>query len=224
MDSESSGEEAQARLRKCELAKYDETYFLRDYWAEDLGEGPGNRGLTYHDPNHTERFSLFADLLKEHFDFKSCLDAGCGLGGLVSALLHRGINAQGCEVASYAVANCQQHGLDVERASLTQLPYGDKQFDLVVCSDVLEHLIVFDICDAARELTRVTRQDLVLTINLDNPYKYHPTILSRETWRTVFLRSGKLAHDARIEQVLHDATRVRRPEYEWFCFRREEQD
>lgn len=207
------------RLRAMEASKYDRTYFESEYWAEDLPGRSGNRGLSYDDPDHSKRFSFLADLLCQHFSFNIVLDAGCGLGGVAQGLCTKGKEVRACDLSEYAMNHCCASGLPCVQAGLHDLPFRDQEFDLVFCSDVLEHLIVDDIFDAVRELIRVTRQHLVLTINLDNPYSFHPTILSRETWLSLFLRSGELTHDEETERRLFGAS-LTHPEYDWFCLRR----
>ena len=206
-------------LRAREAQKYDADYFASHYWAEDLPGRCGNRDLSYDDEDHSRRCSLLADLLLQHFQFETVLDAGCGLGGVLANLQLAGKEAQGCDVSEFAVSHCNARGIPCQLASLHDLPFANERFDLVFCSDVLEHLIVDDAIDAVHELTRVTRRNLVLTINLDNPYRFHPTILSRDTWISLFLRSTELTNDESSERLVRVASNAR-PEYDWFCFRR----
>jgi len=213
------GTENQQALREREIARYDQAYFSTHYWAEDIGKkGGGNRGLSYSDPLHIQRFAFLADRLVSGFEFKTCLDAGCGMGGMMNELIGRGKVAAGCDASPTAILSCQERGLRVKQARLDNLPYPSNSFDLVFCSDVLEHLLVFDIHNAATELVRVARQFLVLTINLDNPYEFHPTILSRSTWMSLFLSIPNVAHLSQVERDIQENSDDRHPEYEWFCF------
>lgn len=204
-------------FRAKEISKYDKNYFDHHYWAEDLSGQSGNRSLSYDDPDHSKRFAFLSQLLLANFQFDTCLDAGCGLGGLVSQLTTNNKSVIGCEVSEHAVNQCQQRGMQCRLAALHDLPFHNEQFDLVFCSDVLEHLIVDDIFDAISELIRVTKRDLVLSINLDNPYEFHPTILSRDTWYSHFLRTGLLTRNVQAEASLQKAS-MDHSEYEWFCF------
>lgn len=204
-------------FRLNEIRKYDSKYFEHHYWAEDLPGQSGNRGLSYDDPDHSKRFAFLSQLLLENFRFETCLDAGCGLGGLVDQLASNNKNAIGCEASEFAVEQCRQRGVQCELAALHHLPFKDEQFDLVFCSDVLEHLIFLDIIDAVSELIRVTKHNLVLSINLDNPYEFHPTILSRDNWYSLFLGEGQLIRNVQTETTLQNSS-IGYPEYEWFCF------
>ncbi len=81
------------------------------------------------------------------------LDAGCGTG---RHLVEYGVlgEAHGIDPSPAAVEACHRRGLDqVVAAPIERLPYGDASFDLVLATDVLEHLP--DDAVALRELRRV---------------------------------------------------------------------
>jgi SAM-dependent methyltransferase len=92
------------------------------------------------------------------------LDAGCGTGRNLQRYAQLG-PAQGVEPSPEAVEFCRRRGLDnVRQAGLEQLPFEPGSFDLLVVTDVLEH--VDDDAVALRELRRVAATDasLVLTV------------------------------------------------------------
>ena len=81
------------------------------------------------------------------------LDAGCGTG---RNLLEFGTpgSAAGVDFSPEAVQFCRLRGLDgVQVAEVEALPFADASFDLVLATDVLEH--VQDDLVALRELRRV---------------------------------------------------------------------
>jgi SAM-dependent methyltransferase len=91
------------------------------------------------------------------------LDAGCGTGRNLVDLGKLG-EASGVDDSERAVEFCRKRGLaDVRRASLTELPFEDATFDLILLADVIEH--VDDDAGALAELRRVARDgaDLVVT-------------------------------------------------------------
>jgi SAM-dependent methyltransferase len=49
-------------------------------------------------------------------------------------------------------------------ASVTSLPFGNGQFDLVVCCEVLEHLPFSEFSPALREIRRVARHKVILSL------------------------------------------------------------
>jgi SAM-dependent methyltransferase len=81
------------------------------------------------------------------------LDAGCGTGRNLADLGALG-PATGVDDSERAVEFCRERGLtDVRQASLTELPFEDASFELILLADVIEH--VSDDAGALRELRRV---------------------------------------------------------------------
>jgi len=132
----------------------------------------------YHSANHhkyTRRnpvaavhLARFADLLARRlrpFAPATLLDAGCGEGFATDSLARRlpGVVATGVDVSAGAVAYARERfGGTYETGSLYALPYPDRAFDAVVCSEVLEHLDAPD--RALAEVHRVARRVLVVTV------------------------------------------------------------
>jgi ubiquinone/menaquinone biosynthesis C-methylase UbiE len=96
----------------------------------------------------------------------SVLDAGCG-EGIVAAWLSRalpeaalvGVDARPDAVSEFRARN---PGVRAEVGDLYELPFGDSEFDVVMAIEVLEH---FERpADALRELARVARTAVVLTV------------------------------------------------------------
>lgn len=91
------------------------------------------------------------------------LDAGCGTGRNLLEFGSLG-DASGVDPSPDAVAFCHRRGLDgVRLGGLEALPFEAGEFDLLLASDVLEH--VEDDRGALRELSRVAtpRASLVIT-------------------------------------------------------------
>jgi SAM-dependent methyltransferase len=92
------------------------------------------------------------------------LDAGCGTGRNLVELGRLGA-AEGVDSSEDAVTFCRRRGLDgVRQAELAELPYEDGRFDVVVATDVIEH--IEDDARALAELRRVARPGgrLVVTV------------------------------------------------------------
>lgn len=208
-------------LRKREQAKYTKWYFENMYWVEDFPGKKHYRTFNYSDPTHKKRFKYLTKVLTTHFKFNTVLDTGCGMGHIVRNLLGLGYKVKGVEVSKDAIKfympDLEKRGL-VILAGVEKLPFRDSQFDLVFSSDVMEHIPKFDIQVSISELIRVCKRYLVLTINLDHPYKYHPTILSRKIWETMFLSTGRLKHLKDLQQRIENKTKKQYNEYDWFVF------
>lgn len=86
------------------------------------------------------------------------LDAGCGTG-ITLEWLHRYSaphDVVGVDVSEHALDFCRARGhTSVANESVENLPYDDASFDLVVCNDVIQHLV--DDREALREFWRVLR-------------------------------------------------------------------
>lgn len=70
------------------------------------------------------------------------LDIGCGSGGLLRDLRGRGYrNLHGLEISGYAIGRLHAEGFEVHYGRLPSIPLPDAQFDVVIASQVLEHVI-----------------------------------------------------------------------------------
>jgi SAM-dependent methyltransferase len=93
------------------------------------------------------------------------LDAGCGTGRNLVEFGAIGPTA-GVEASAEAVAFCCERGLqNVKCAGLESLPFGPREFDLLLACDVLEH--VLDDAGALNELLRVA--DIGATLIITAP-------------------------------------------------------
>lgn len=100
---------------------------------------------------------------------ESVLEAGCGKGFLAKKLSEKfNVTAVDFVLDAKLVSNNPQ--IDFAAANLEKLPYGDGQFDTVVCTHTLEH--VPDIQKAVAELRRVARERLIVVVPKQRPYKY----------------------------------------------------
>lgn len=97
------------------------------------------------------------------------LEVGCGPGDLAGRLLSRldsrfsidyiGIDLSPEEIVK-ARTNCPK--LKFEVASATALPFSDREFDLVIACEVLEHLHEPSLATA--ELARVTKHSAIVSV------------------------------------------------------------
>jgi len=100
----------------------------------------------------------------------STLDAGCGEGeALVRLGQLVGERIAAVDLSSYSIGRVAQRipAVDARVASVTELPFGDSSFDLVLCLEVLEHLD--DPAVAVSELGRVAARHVVVSVPFE-PY------------------------------------------------------
>lgn len=97
-------------------------------------------------------------------DVRTVLDAGCG-DGRVSMALSDQYRVVGIDV-SYSALSREARRRRVAGV-LTQLPFRDRAFDLVLISEVIEHIPAHALPQVLGELRRVSRQYVLVTV----PYR-----------------------------------------------------
>ena len=121
------------------------------------------------------KFKCVSAALASALPCASLLDAGCGDGRYLAALPTLGpmpARVVGIDIADSilrtAGAAASKAGVDAElvRANLEALPSADGHFDVVLCTQVIEH--VLDVLLALRELHRVLQPGGTLIISTDN--------------------------------------------------------
>jgi SAM-dependent methyltransferase len=121
---------------------------MQDYYEELWEQLPERREL----PDFERRRGF---LLSEVRVGQGVLDLGCGAGEFTALAAEAGATAVGMEAAEAALkrARAQHPGLDFRRAGIGEpLPLEDNSFDVVWCSEVIEH-----VADTARWLSEVRR-------------------------------------------------------------------
>lgn len=93
------------------------------------------------------------------------LDAGCGTGSNLEHFIRYG-RAFGIDVSQEALNFCRVRGVQVARASVLTLPFGDEAFDCVASFDVLYHRWIEDDGVAIKELCRTLRPGGILLLRL----------------------------------------------------------
>jgi ubiquinone/menaquinone biosynthesis C-methylase UbiE len=97
--------------------------------------------------------------------FKEALDVGCGIGQGIAAMRNIYKSVYGCDISDLRnYWKDQRIDKFCKIAPAHKLPYTTNRFDLVVCSDVLEHIPEKLVDDTLAELYRVGRGCYYLTI------------------------------------------------------------
>lgn len=148
--------------RAAEIAKYEEAYRSPDY-------GMGDARMDY---VRGMMATLRADGMRD------VLDVGCGRGEALLLARDAGLEAQGCEVVRYLAMAEDVDLIDGAHA----LHYPDRSYDVVAAFDVMEHILEDDVVPVLRELLRVARKRVVLTIALFRDRDYHVTIKPEAWW------------------------------------------
>jgi ubiquinone/menaquinone biosynthesis C-methylase UbiE len=106
----------------------------QDHWDKKLAASWGS--AEFHWPTKNE---LMASLVGPT---EVILDVGCGTGDMLRALRDRGYaNLHGLEVSEYAIKRLSSEGIQMHRGVLPTIPLPDSTFDVVIASQVMEHII-----------------------------------------------------------------------------------
>jgi ubiquinone/menaquinone biosynthesis C-methylase UbiE len=102
----------------------------------------------------------------ENLKIDSVLDVGCGEGFTLKAIKQKGISNKliGIDSSMEAIAlgKKENPSLDLRVGDIYNLKFKDKSFDLVISTEVLEHLEKPQ--DALRELARVSKKYILLSV------------------------------------------------------------
>lgn len=132
------------------------------------------------DPVFSKRAAFIFDEIKKIMP-KKVLDAGCGRGFYINSLTNFDFieEIHGVDIVDKYLKIAKKNSLDnrikIRKADIYSLPYPNNYFDVIVCSEVLEHL-AWD-KKALFELKRVLKPSgtLLITVpNLNFPFLWDP--------------------------------------------------
>ncbi len=152
--------------------------YERDYWDGDRRYGYG--GYQY-----TGRWKPVAEQLIETYNLGSSariLDVGCGKAHLLYELkqLLPTATCIGFDISQHGLADAPMGIRDslFRYQAQDPLPFGDKQFDLVISLAVLHNLRIFDLKSALCEIERVGKSAYVMV----ESYRNEQELFNLECW------------------------------------------
>lgn len=122
----------------------------------------------------SRKFEGIWSLLAEYLPCGSFLDAGCGDGRYLVAVGRQADRLAGVDLSERILATSQEAleraGLNAElrQGNLEALPFPDAEFELVLCAQVIEHLLAPD--KGLAELARVLKPGGRLVLSTDNRF------------------------------------------------------
>lgn len=93
-------------------------------------------------------------------DVETILDIGCG-DGYITNVLNEKYKVTGMDISAEALKYIEG---DTAMGNITDIPFPNNKFDLVMVNDVLEHIPEEEYPKALRELCRVTRKYVLVTV------------------------------------------------------------
>jgi ubiquinone/menaquinone biosynthesis C-methylase UbiE len=159
------------------------------------------------DPRLDRKFARICALVREQLPCEAFLDAGCGDGRYLAALEPELPQRRaGVDISERILETARARvEADFRQGNLEALPFADGEFDLVLCSQAIEH--VLDADAAVAELVRVLRTGGTLVISTDNARNYVTRGLNAP--RTLAVRALRLrGARGRIESPATPYTRA----------------
>lgn len=157
--------------------KIDAGFYDREYYTAKKGE----YRIAYVESYFGKAFHrllnfMRALVIKIFLNPKTCLDVGSGTGEFVSSLRKLGIDAKGIDISKVAIEIADPKIKPyLKEGDITNIPYPDNSFDLVLTFDVMEHVERSKIKKSAEETVRVS-----------NKFIYHKIYTRENAWVTLF--------------------------------------
>jgi SAM-dependent methyltransferase len=136
---------------------------LAKQWGYDYWDG--DRRINYGGYKYIPgRWAPVAEMMIEHYGLKpgdKVLDVGCGKGFQMYELTQAlpGLQVRGRDISTYALENAHPEiKALVDLGTAANLPYADKEFDLVISINTLHNLHNRELETALREIERVGNQ------------------------------------------------------------------
>ncbi len=148
---------------------------------------------------HTQKFKIFKKIVKNR-QFVEICDAGCAGGHMTQLISQLFPNSKvaGLDIYNAAInhAKKQYPHIKFQQCDLHRIPIKDRQFDLVVCYETIEHVINPHI--VIRELQRISKDDATVIIAMDSG-----NLLCKLGWWIWERTTGKVWKNAHLHPFEH---------------------
>lgn len=180
------------------MSNFGERHFKASFFDQDYftpGTGKNTFALPYTWTCNGYECMEIARFIVDNLKPRTALDLGCAKGFQVKALLHYGIDACGCDISDWAVANCapEAEGRLRQVDIRDGLPYHDASVDLITCMQVLEHVEKEYLGFVISEMHRVTRKWIFVEVPFGNYPEGDPSHVSYfplPFWLSLFRDQG----------------------------------
>lgn len=111
-----------------------------------------------------KRYPVILKMIGSH---NKVLDVGCGTGFLSLLMKNQDNDVYGIDISEVALRKAELKGIKVKREDVENtLPFDDNIFDIVICSEVIEHL--FNPMYLLEEIRRVLKPDGYIVLSTPN--------------------------------------------------------
>jgi SAM-dependent methyltransferase len=101
----------------------------------------------------------------------SVCDIGCGTGALLSHIRQAKPDLSRLCGVDFVIDDASKlEGIEYVAAKVESLPFADGEFDTVICTHVIEHIL--DYRQAISELRRISRRRLIIVVPREREYRY----------------------------------------------------
>jgi len=102
---------------------------------------------------------------------QSVCDVGCGTGILLKHIKNARPNMTRFMGVDFAIDDADAlDGIEYEASKIESLPFADNEFDTVICTHVIEH--VLDYRASIAELRRIAKKRLIIVVPREREYRY----------------------------------------------------
>tara|TARA_A100001388_G_C28617336_1_gene425839 strand:+ start:89 stop:748 length:660 start_codon:yes stop_codon:yes gene_type:complete len=170
-----------------------------DYWD-------GSRNINYGGYHYDERWVPIAKKIINHYKLNNnskILDIGCGKGFLLYELkkILPGSEVKGIDISEYAIKNSKEEISNfLTLGNANNLPYKNKEFDLVISLNTLHNLYIFDLIKSLKEIQRVSKKNKYICVESYRDEKEKVNLLywqvtcecffTTEEWKWLFKEAG----------------------------------
>ncbi len=154
------------------------------YYYEHYDGNPYGRS-----PAWMARMGEIAEAVQVTLKPDTVLDAGCAMGVLVESLRGRGIDAEGVDISEFAIAQVPDEFAPYCRQASLAEPI-DKQYDLIISIEVLEHIPEIELQKAIDNLCNSTDRILFSSTPFHYEDPTHINIKQPEQWSAEFAKRG----------------------------------
>ncbi len=130
-------------------------------WAEETISG-------YKEFASIRKFEVIVSIIRK-LNPENILDVGCGGGLFIKELQRYGHKIIGTDISYNLLSKIKENKILLS-AKISSLPFKDKTFSGILCTEVLEHIL--DINKSLQELKRVLKPDGYLIITVPNLHCY----------------------------------------------------